>query len=239
MTSKEDPGLGREIDQALEGVDLQSLDLDSPTKGAASQRRLWRGVVVGVHGKDVFVELGPRMQGVCAASEFSEPPQKGERFEFSLRGREDELWMLSRREALQLATWREIEVGAVIKGVVKAVNTGGLELAIGPVTAFMPASLVDVGRVEDLSIFLGQPMLCEVLELDRVKKRVLVSRRAVLEKEQTAARAEAVRSLEPGSKVKGRVTRIEPFGAFVQIGPGLEGLVHVSNISRSRVEKVE
>ena len=238
MTSKEEPGLGREIDQALEGVDLQSLDLDSPTKGASANRRLWRGVVVGVHGKDVFVELGPRMQGVCAAAEFSEPPKVGESYDFSLRGREDDLWMLSRREALQLAGWRELEVGAVVKGVVKAVNTGGLELAIGPITAFMPASLVDLGRVEDLSTFLHQPLLCEVLELDRAKKRVLVSRRAVLEKEQGEARAEAVKSLAPGTKVRGRVTRVEAFGAFVQIAPGLEGLLHVSNISRSRVEKV-
>lgn len=239
MSSKEDPRLSREIDQALEGVDLQSVDIESPASGANANRRLWRGTVVGVHGKDVFVDLGPRMQGVCALGEFDESPTVGEGYDFSLRGREDELWLLSRREARELAGWRELEVGSTVEAVAKAVNTGGLELAIGPLSAFMPASQVDLGRVEDLSQFLGRKLVCQVLEVDRVKRRVLLSRRAVLAAEQSEARAEAVKSLTPGSKLRGRVTRIEPFGAFVELGPGLEGLVHVSNISRKRVEKVD
>ncbi len=239
MSSKEDPHLSREIESALRGVDLQSMDLESSASGANAHRRLLRGTVVGVHTKDVFVDLGPRMQGVCASSEFDEPPQVGEVYDFSLRGREDELWLLSRREARELASWRELEVGATVEAVAKAVNTGGLELSIGPLSAFMPASQTGLARIEDLSQFLGKKLVCKVLEVDRVKRRVLLSRRAVLEAEQAEARADAVKHLSPGSRVRGKVTRVEPFGAFVEIGPGLEGLVHVSNLARRRVEKVD
>lgn len=232
-----DDSLEQEIEGALEGVHLQDLDLsDRDARPAAQDERLVPGVVVGVHGSDVFVELGPRNQGVAPLSEFDETPEVGTRYEFTLRGREDDLWKLSRREALQLASWRELEEGSIVKGLVKGQNTGGLELRIGPVTAFMPASHVDLGHVQDLSGYLGQTLLCQVLEIDRARKRIVVSRRAVLEREREAQRAEALEGLRAGEVVRGKVTRIEPYGAFVELAPGVEGLLHVSNLSRRRVQ---
>jgi len=197
------------------------------------------GTIVGITGRDVFVDLGPRVQGVANMSEFDDAPEVGQTFEFTMRGREDDLWILSRRDAMAVAAWNDMQVGSAVKAKVTGQNTGGLELKVGPGSAFMPASHVALGRVEDLSTMIGQDMLCQVIEIDRSKNRVVLSRRAVLEAERAQARAGAVDALAPGALIKGKIMRIEPFGAFVQISPGLEGLLHVSNISRKRVEKIE
>ena len=239
---RDDRPLDREVEAALEGVNLQDLDQDGRAPAARGERpgkpapRLLRGTVVGVSGDDVIVELGPRMQGVISAKEFEgEGPQVGKAYDFSLHGKEeDELWRLSMREARALAAWDEITVGALVEGRVTGVNTGGLELRIGPAAAFLPASHIALERIDDLSTFLNQKLLCEVLEVDRERRRVLLSRRSVLQRERDAARQQAVGSLTVGSVVQGKVTRIEPFGAFVQIAAGLEGLLHVSNISHQR-----
>ena len=214
MSSNSKDDLGAEIEAALEGVDLQSIggsDLEAPGAPATgrSDPNLRRGTIVGITGKDVFVDLGPRMQGVVSLSEFEEPPAPGQRYEFMLRGREDELWLLSRRDAQALASWDELEPGKLVKARVSGQNTGGLELRIGPLAAFMPASHVALQHVEDLAAYIGQTMLCQVLDVDRGKKRVVLSRRAVLEREREESRSQVAGSLEPNSLVRGKVRRIE------------------------------
>jgi small subunit ribosomal protein S1 len=235
--SKNEDPLRNEIDSALEGVNLQ--DLDDPQadgRERAKGPKLWRGTIAGISGKDVIVELGVRSQGVVALSEFDSAPKVGETYEFSAHGQEDGLWMLSRREAKALAAWSELQPGSIAKARVTGQNTGGLELMIGPLKAFMPASQVALAREDDLARYIGQTVEVEVLEVDPEKRRVLVSRRAVLESEREAGRKEALGSLGVGSVMQGKVTRLEPFGAFVDLGGGLEGLVHVSALSRKRVE---
>jgi len=236
MTPPDD--LDREIADALGDVDLQSIGSEEEDRqeAASGGERLWKGVVAGVHGDDVIVELGPRMQGVASLREFDEAPSVGESHEFVVRGREDELWVLSLTAAKELAAWAELTEGSHVKARVTGQNQGGLELKIGSHGAFMPASQVAIGHEADLSAFIGQTVVCEVLEIDRKRDRVVLSRRKVLEEERAAARSEAVGRLEPGSKLSGKVTRVEPFGAFVDIGGGLEGLVHVSQLAHRRVE---
>jgi len=232
--------LNKEIDDALEGMNLQELDLGSGPRGSGrpGDPRLYPGVVTGITGDDVFVELGPRLQGVVSAGEFDELPEVGARFEFTMRGkdRDNDLMLLSRRDAQALASWQELQPGDNVKARVTGQNSGGLQLKVGPLDAFMPASQVAVGRVEDLSGEIGQSYVCQVIEVDRDRKRIVLSRRRVLEAELSAARDEAVGRIAPGQKVRGKVTRVEKFGAFVDIGGGIEGLVHVSNLSRKRIE---
>ncbi len=245
MTQDPKKSVDAEIEAALDGIDLQSLNASDdtaaagPAKGSRAKqadKNLQSGTIVGVSGPDVFVELGPRMQGVISVSEFETTPQVGEVYQFTLRGRDEDLWMLSRREAVELSAYNELEIGSLVKAKVTGVNTGGLELRIGPVAAFMPASQVSLHRVEDLGAFLNQSFLCQVLEISSERKRVVLSRRAVLEREREETRADAMESLNVGALVRGKVTRVEKFGAFVEISPGMEGLVHVSNLSRKRVE---
>jgi ribosomal protein S1 len=232
----EPPQLNNEIDAALEGVNLQDMEPETGAGRKADGPRLHSGTVVAVTGDDVFVELGPLMQGVAKIAEFAEPPAEGAVFEFALRGKEDDLWLLSRKEAQVLASWREMAPGQLVKATVTGQNTGGLELKVGPISAFMPASHVDLKRIEDFSPLFGETLLCEVLEVNPEKKRVLLSRRSVLESEREQARSETMDTLTAGQVVRGKVARVESFGAFVEIAPGVEGLMHVSNISRKRVE---
>jgi ribosomal protein S1 len=124
-------------------------------------------------------------------------------------------------------------------GTVKAVNKGGLDLQVGRVlTAFLPASHVALERIEDLESLVGQALPVEVVEIDRDRHRVVVSRRGILGRERAERRAKTVSSLAAGHIVQGTVTRVEPFGAFVDIG-GVEGLLHVSQMAWKRVEKPE
>ena len=237
MTDHSEEDLQQEIERALAGVNLQELDMaqeESAKKGVKS--KLVKGTVVGVSKPDVILELGPRSQGVCPLSEFDEVPTVGSVHDFTLTGMSDGLSVLSLKGALDIKSWLELDVGALVKARVTAVNTGGLEVKVGTNRGFIPASQVAIGRVEDLSTLLNETLVCQVLELDRGRGKLVLSRRAVLASEADAARTEAMGSLTAGTKVQAKVIKIEAFGAFCEITPGVEGLMHISNYSHIRVE---
>lgn len=200
------------------------------------------GVIVRAAGKDVFVELGPRRQGVVNIDEFSKPPRLGDKHRFSVHGEEDDLFQLSLMEgAGPRRIGGALEKGAVVNAKVVGANTGGLELRVGKVEAFMPSSHIDVNPVENISDYLNQTFACSILEVQKRgrKKRLLLSRRVVVAKQNRKSQAGFATTVEPGQILKGTVKRFESFGAFVEVHPGVEGLLHVSNISRSRVERPE
>lgn len=237
VPSEKDP-VQAELEAALADGSLLDIDLSTDAGQGAKGDDLRKGVVAGIDGDDIFVELGPRMQGVINVSEFEDPPAVGQTLEFSMHGQKDGLWLLSRRKVKALSAWNNLELGSHVEAVVKATNAGGLEVEVGPLSGFMPASQAADHHVEDLSTLVGQKLTVEVIELDQGRRRLVVSRRKVAQVERESARQEIVGSLVLGDKVAGSVTRIEPFGAFVDIG-GVEGMVHVSQITRSRVEHPE
>lgn len=200
--------------------------------------RVWQGTVVGVNGDDVFVELGPRMQGVLSRRQFDEEPAVGAVYDFTLHDQEDGLWALSLRDLGSLSTWEEMERGSLVQARVIRTRPGGLELKIGPLHAFMPTSQTGVPRGEEREL-VGRNVTCEVIEVDAERQRVVVSRKVVVQRERESARQRAVDALKPGQVVQGRVARVEPYGVFVRFGRGLEGLIHVSNLSHERVERPE
>jgi ribosomal protein S1 len=237
MTDQADEQLQNEIDRALDGINLQDLDLDQEAPdGKGRGPSLVKATVVGISKPDVILEIGPRSQGVCPLSDFDDMPKIGDVYDFTLAGSDDGLSVLSLKGALEIKSWMELEVGALVKARVTAVNTGGLEVKVGTNRGFIPASQVAIGRIDDLSTLLNQTLVCQVLELDRGKGKLVLSRRAVMATEADAARSEAMGALSPGSKIQGKVTRIEAFGAFCEISPGVEGLMHISNYSHIRIE---
>jgi ribosomal protein S1 len=179
------------------------------------------------------------MQGVISARDFERPPQVGDEFEFTLRGREDGLWVLQRREAPSLATWEHMEPGDLVHARAIRAEHGGLELKIGPLHAFMPKSQTGLARDEKPDVLVGKTLVCEVLEVDRERQRVLVSRKIVEQRERVDDRQRRAGALAIGQTVPGRVSRVEPYGVFVALGDGLEGLIHVSNLAYERVEHPE
>lgn len=197
--------------------------------------RVYEGTVVGLDRDDVFVELGPRMQGVISLRKFAAPPREGDVFEFTLHGQEESLWVLSLREEQSLLTWEEMEPGAQVEGRVVRKVPGGLQLKVGRLHGFMPRSHTGVPRGEDLDPLVGKSFPCEVLEVDPERQRVLLSRKLVLQRERASEHQREIGALRPGVVVQGRVTRVESYGAFVRFGGGLTGLIHVSNLALERV----
>jgi small subunit ribosomal protein S1 len=124
--------------------------------------------------------------------------------------------------------------GAIVEARVTGVNTGGLECTVNKIRGFIPASQVALYRVEQFNDFVDQRLQCVVTEANPDRQRLVLSRRAVLEREQAAKREELLKSIQPGQTLDGVVTKIMDFGAFVDVG-GLEGLVHVSKLSWDRV----
>jgi small subunit ribosomal protein S1 len=150
----------------------------------------------------------------------------------------DEL-VASKRQADYLLLWQKLadakESGEVVEGTVTGVVKGGLVVDIG-VRGFIPASQVGRRFVEDLGQFVGQTLRLKVKEVERARANVVLSHRAVLEEEEKQARVEAFKTLAVDQVVNGKVTRLATFGAFVDIGNGVEGLLHISDISWERIK---
>ncbi len=219
------------------------MDLGPPASSGHPQHgrhtlQVHTGAVVGRHGRDVFVELGPRMQGVIDVSAFAAPPEIGATHEYTLRGQEEGLWVLQLAHAQPLVTWERMEVGSLVQAHVVRLTPGGLEVKIGPLHAFLPRSHTGLDRTDDPRALVGRTFTCEVIEVDARRQRVTVSRKLVVQRERESEHSRLVGALKPGDVVQGRVTRIEPYGAFVAFGKGLTGLVHVSNLAHEHVEDV-
>ncbi len=196
--------------------------------------RVSRGVVVGRHGDDVFVQLGPRSQGVISVREFGQPPSEGDEFEFTLGGREEDLWVLSLAEAPCLPSWEDMELGCLVPARVRRATPDGLQVEIGRLHAFMPRSQSGLARGKKLETLVGRTLNCEVIEIDPAQQRVVLSRKKVQQRERR--QQQRLDRFQLGQVVRGRVTRIEPYGVFVALGHGREGLIHVSNLAHEHVE---
>ena len=145
--------------------------------------------------------------------------------------------ILSKKRARFELAWKNIEraseSGEPVVGRVIEVVKGGLILDLG-VRGFLPASLVDIRRVQDLDEFLAQELRCKVIELNRSRNNVVLSRRAVLEEERKEQRQQILDRLQPGDVVEGQISNIVDFGAFVDLD-GMDGLIHISELSWSHV----
>jgi small subunit ribosomal protein S1 len=145
--------------------------------------------------------------------------------------------ILSKKRARFEMAWKAIEraaeSGDPVDGRVIEVVKGGLILDLG-VRGFLPASLVDIRRVQDLDEFLGKELRCKVIELNRSRNNVVLSRRAVLEDERKEMRQAILDKLQPGDVVEGQISNIVDFGAFVDLD-GMDGLIHISELSWSHV----
>ena len=235
--------LEKEIAEALGSrsvLEIAGRELLSPTQRKEREIKTGgfaEGVVTVVGKEDLFLEFGPRLQGVVPCAQFSQLPEPGERIKVFVESfdAKESLYVCSVRRTAQAAEWDGLEVGSILVGEVKAHNTGGLELQAGVLTAFLPVSHIELERVEELEPYIGRRFEVEVMDIDREKRRLVVSRRGILNRERDQRRADVTSALAPGSVLSGIVTRIEPYGAFVDIG-GVEGLLHVSEIDWKRVE---
>jgi small subunit ribosomal protein S1 len=199
------------------------------------------GTVVGVTDDDVFLQFDAKLQGVVPRNQFGkkEAVEPGRKVDVVLERYESDsgLLLVSRQGAVQRALWTTLSVGSIVQGRVTGVIKGGLEIDCQGIRAFMPGSHADLAPMKDVSLLLNQQVRCEVIEIQRRSKNLLVSRRKLMEREREAAKDQLVAELAVGQTRRGVVKNITDFGAFVDIG-GIEGLVHIRDLSWGTVEKV-
>ncbi|MDQ3379217.1 MAG: 30S ribosomal protein S1 [Actinomycetota bacterium] len=205
------------------------------------------GTVVRVDKDEVLVDIGYKSEGVIPVAELTirrsvnpaDEVSLGEEIDALVLTKEDaegRLILSKKRARFELA-WKKIETaaesGEAVIGKVIEVVKGGLILDLG-VRGFLPASLVDIRRVQDLDEFMARELRCKVIELNRSRNNVVLSRRAVLEDERKEMRQAILDRLSPGDVIEGQISNIVDFGAFVDLD-GMDGLIHISELSWSHV----
>jgi small subunit ribosomal protein S1 len=205
------------------------------------------GHVVRIDNDEVLVDIGYKSEGVIPAGELSirksvdpaDEVQLGEEVDALVLTKEDQdgRLILSKKRARFEKAWRRIEAaaesGEPVEGAVIEVVKGGLIIDLG-VRGFLPASLVDIRRVPNLDEYMGQAIECKVIELNRSRNNVVLSRRAVLEEQRKEDRERILDRLQPAQVVEGTISNIVDFGAFVDLD-GIDGLIHISELSWSHV----
>ena len=203
------------------------------------------GVVLDVDKEWVTVHVGLKSEGVISLDEFrnndgSVEIESGDEVQVALEAVEDGYGetRISREKARKIGTWKKLEealeTGEFVEGKVLTRVKGGFSVEVDVVKAFLPGSLVDIRPVKEAPELENTVQEFKVIKLDYKRNNVVLSRKAVLEKINSAEKVELLKNLDEGQIVKGIVKNLTDYGAFVDLG-GLDGLLHITDISWSRV----
>lgn len=230
-SSSEQVRMGRRLrqGQVVQGTVVQigkdSVFLDV---GATAEGRIERGELEDKSGK-LSVALGDTLSAsVVSVSDVAGPVLSVALGKGTGKGRLDMSALESARDG-----------GIPVTGNVQRAVKGGIEVDISGVRAFCPASQIDTAYIADLNVFVGQSLTFRVIEIKDGGKSVVLSRKALLEEEKNRAASQVLESLKVGEDYQGNVTSVQKYGAFVDLGGGVEGLVHVSELAHSRVAQVQ
>jgi small subunit ribosomal protein S1 len=233
--------LEAEFASILGDVSLDAILDEGGVKKSAERLELdsrHRAQVMKIHGDNVFFSLGGRHEGVASLRSFTDPPLPGDMLDVVVTGRsrEDGLHDLAiPGGAVVAGDWTDIREGVVVDAKVTAANTGGLECQVNNLRGFIPAGQISTFRVENLGDFVGQKLTCVVMEANERRGNLILSRRAVMEREKQAAKEKLLAELAPGQTREGIVRKIQDFGAFIDLG-GVDGLLHISQLSWERIK---
>ncbi len=237
-----DAEMEHELEEALAGFsdqDLLGKEERPGRKPATPESSKKKGRVYSVRGQDVFIELpGGRTQGFLPAEQFPEGvPAPGTEVEVHIEGFDNAngLLILSRLGAAVSVDWSSVAVGQIVEARVTGTNKGGLEVQVNNIRGFMPISQIELFRVEDIAPYVNQRLRCLVVDVEPMMNNLVVSRRALLEKEREENKELLWQTLEEGQVREGVVRNVREFGAFVDLG-GVDGLVPVSEISWTRTD---
>jgi small subunit ribosomal protein S1 len=208
-----------------------------------------QGTVVFVGAEGVAVDVGAKIEGIIPLSQLADEPltleQAQEQFKagdkidaYVVRSdMQNGVIVLSKKRAEQDRGWRKLtqvsETNGTIMVQIEEQVRGGLVAMVEGVRAFLPASQVDVRRVNDLTPYVGQPLEVRIIELNRKRNRVIISHRAIVEEQKNKAKTETLDKLVPGATLEGTVVEVTDFGVFVSLG-GVDGLVHRSELTYGR-----
>ncbi|RMG28010.1 MAG: 30S ribosomal protein S1 [Gammaproteobacteria bacterium] len=204
------------------------------------------GKVVEIRPDVVIVNAGLKSEGVIPIEQFKDENgelevQVGDEVEVALEAVEDGFGetRLSREKAKRARAWKKLEEAfekdEIVKGTISGKVKGGFTVDIMGIRAFLPGSLVDVRPVRDISYLEGKELEFKVIKLDQRRNNVVVSRRAVVEKEYSAEREALLKSLQEGMVIKGVVKNLTDYGVFVDLG-GIDGLLHITDMAWKRIK---
>lgn len=200
-----------------------------------------KGRVVSIRGNDVFIDVpGGRSQGMLPLQQFEgKPPKIGEEVEFSVERYDgaNGLLLLTMTGAAQVVSdWSSVALHMVVECKVTGVNKNrtGLLVEVAGIKGFMPISQIDLGRVENPEQFINQTLKAEVIELDRAERNLILSRKALQEREREALKEKFWNEIEVGQTRTGMVRNLQPFGAFVDLGAA-DGLIPIGEMSYKRI----
>jgi small subunit ribosomal protein S1 len=234
------PEMEAEYLEAFGDVSVDTL-LAGDDSGAAAElapETRVTGRVAKIYQEDVFVDLGGRSQGVVPLRQFESPPSVGAELELLVvKFEPDEgLYELTRpAAAVNIGNWDDVSEGQIIDVTITGSNKGGLECQVAGIRGFIPMGQVSIYRVEQPEELVGQRLSCVVTEANRDRQNLVLSHRAVMERERNELRDKLLAELAPGQLREGVVRSLKDFGAFVDLG-GVDGLVHVSQLSWDRVK---
>jgi len=239
-TEKNEAEVGMEGSEEMSFADLFEQDEHS---SVAKEGDVIMGTVVGIVDNHVMVDIGDKAESYVPLSEFLTDGEKdevnvGDSYEVFVEKRKEEGGLLlSREKAIGIKVWEEIAKiqadDGTIDGKIENRVKGGMSVDIG-VPAFLPYSQIDLRPVKDLDALIGQTFPFKILKFNRKRNNVVISRRAILEKEREKMRDTMRTSLEEGMVVKGAVTNITDYGLFIDLG-GMDGLCHITDLSWGRV----
>ena len=233
------PELEQEIADALGGESLDDIMAAEGRAGADQlepESRL-QGKVVGIYHENVIIDLAVRNQGVLPLKQFAEPPAVGAKLEVVVQrfDLDEGLYTLTMPgAAVTVGDWSQLAEGVIVEARITGHNKGGLECDVNHIRGFIPASQIDIYRVNDLEKYVGEKLACVVTEAKPQRKNLVLSHRALVEREREAAREKLLAELAPGQVREGVVRKLMDFGAFVDLG-GVDGLIHISQLSWQRV----
>ena len=236
-------GLSEDIDAEIEAA-LGDISMDDVVSVAQTANKeiepgtRVKAPISKIHEDNVFVKLEGQLEGVATLHHFKEAPKEGDLVELIVRSRnsEDGLYELAvPGAAIGASDWEDLNEGDVVEATITGTNTGGLEASVGALRGFIPASQVSRFRVEDFSPYIGKKLTCVAVEVKPEKRRLVLSHRAILDRENEEKRVELMKELEVGQIREGVVTKLMDFGAFCDLG-GVEGLIHISKLSWSRIK---
>ncbi|MCH7753002.1 MAG: S1 RNA-binding domain-containing protein [Planctomycetes bacterium] len=243
VRDKLSPELEQELTAALGSESLDSL-IEKSSAGDADSSELAPGTrltvtVAKLHREDVFVELGGRNQGVLPLKQFEgqTAPEVGAQIEVVVVRLDDEQGLYEMAlptAAVDIGNWDDVAEGQIVDVTVTGSNKGGLECQIAGIRGFIPMGQVSIFRVENPEEYVGQRLNCVITEANRSRKNLVLSHRALMERERKEQREKLLAEVAPGQIREGVVRSLQDFGAFVDLG-GVDGLLHVSQLSWERV----
>ena len=236
MLQSVDDDLEREIAMAMgEGVDelMAGQMKSSAGEPTITVDEKYLGTVVKVHRDTALFELPGQHNGVVPLRQFEENPEVGSEMEVIVTGfsADDQLYeLIVPGASVAVADWGDLAEGVVVEAKITGHNKGGLECEVNHIRGFIPASQISLYRVEDFASFVDDKLTCVVTEANPDRRNLVLSHRAILEREKAEAREKTLQELEVGQTREGTVTRLHNFGAFVDLG-GIDGLIHISQLS--------